>query len=184
MSEYWIQTYTGKRFDLECPIADMICIEDIAHQLSMENRWHGATKIPISVAYHSVLVANFARKEIKLEALFHDAAEAYYKDFANPWKRLIKASVNDNLWDRTFYWLDSMIAEIFQLSTDSNVWNEIKAIDVRMPKSERIALCAPPPMQYLPEYENAEPYKIDFMDLRPREAEELFLSVYNDYKRT
>ena len=28
----WIQTYTGRKFDLLAPTADMICLRDIAHR--------------------------------------------------------------------------------------------------------------------------------------------------------
>lgn len=183
MSEFWIQTFTGKRFDLLNPTIDMICIEDIAHHLSIENRWHGATKFPISVGYHSVLVAEFVRPEIKLEALLHDAAEAYYKDFANPWKRLMKSCINTNLWEMTFEWIDCLIAEIFQLSRDANVWREIKEIDLRMPITERLALCSKAPEAFRPEYENAIPLNIEFLNLKAENVEQLFLKEYEKWRR-
>lgn len=183
MSDYWIQTFTGKRFDLLNPTIDMICIEDIAHHLSIENRWHGATRFPISVGYHSLLVAEQARPEIKLEALLHDAAEAYYKDFANPWKRLMRSCINTNLWEMTFEWTDALIAQLFSLSLDANVWREVKAIDLRMPKTERIALCRGLPEAYRPEYENQEPYSIEFLRLQPENVEELFLKEYEKWRR-
>lgn len=183
MSEFWIQTFTGKRFDLLNPTIDMICIEDIAHHLSIENRWHGATRIPISVGYHSLLVAEQARPEMKLEALLHDAAEAYYKDFANPWKRLMKSCINTNLWEMTFGWTDALIAQLFNLSLDANVWKEIKAIDLRMPITERIALCTVAPEPFRPEYEDQEPYNIEFLKLQPENVEELFLKEYEKWRR-
>ena len=36
MSKHWIQTYTGKRFDLLNPDLSDVCIEDIAHALSVD----------------------------------------------------------------------------------------------------------------------------------------------------
>jgi len=60
-----------------------ICIEDIAHHLALINRFNGATKRPISVAQHSVYVARLCWDlswETQLQALLHDATEAYLGD--------------------------------------------------------------------------------------------------------
>jgi uncharacterized protein len=78
-----IITFTGRRV---CPTAlepDDVCIEDIAHHLSLVNRFTGATREPYSVAQHSVLCALYvssSRAEDQLWALLHDASEAYVTD--------------------------------------------------------------------------------------------------------
>lgn len=43
MSDY-ITTYTGKHIDPVHPISDLICIEDIAHALSLICRGNGQVK--------------------------------------------------------------------------------------------------------------------------------------------
>ena len=55
--KHWIQTYTGKAFDLLNPTPEMVEVTDIAHHLALINRFTGATAVPYSVAQHSVLVS-------------------------------------------------------------------------------------------------------------------------------
>lgn len=81
-----IQTFSGKKFYLINPQPNMICIEDIAHALSMQCRFAGHIKKFYSVAEHSVLVSKLANKENKLAALLHDASEAYIADIVSPFK--------------------------------------------------------------------------------------------------
>ena len=105
MSDYWIQTYTGKRFDLLEPRQEDIDDNDIAHALSMLCRFTGHTKFFYSVAEHSynvsTLVENFVRRvggsakdaaHAGLEALLHDAAEAYVGDMSRPLKQLVASA--------------------------------------------------------------------------------------------
>ena len=64
-----------------------ININDIMHGLSATNRFIGQTRIPISVLWHSMMVARLCRRapaRVQLEALFHDAAEAYVGDWIRP----------------------------------------------------------------------------------------------------
>ncbi len=68
--------------------------EVIAHSLATKNRYNGHTPYPYSVAIHSVLVYALLRpgeEDLALEALMHDAAEAFVGDVINPIKREIKA---------------------------------------------------------------------------------------------
>ena len=94
--EPWILTYTGKVVNpLDLKPKD-ICIEDIAHQLACVNRFAGCTMSPINVAQHSVYCSRLVEdtyldtdeverttpksKKLQLQALLHDAAEAYLGD--------------------------------------------------------------------------------------------------------
>jgi hypothetical protein len=89
-NEGWIQTYTGKKFYLTDPTPDMVCLEDIAHALSMQCRFAGHTKQFYSVAQHSILVANLITEdELKIYGLLHDASETYLVDIPKPLKQLI-----------------------------------------------------------------------------------------------
>lgn len=89
MTEYdecWITTYTGKKFHFRDPKPEEICIEDIAHALSLKCRYSGHCKYLYSVAQHSLHVAFLLPGELKLSGLLHDAAEAYIPDIPRPVK--------------------------------------------------------------------------------------------------
>lgn len=85
----WIKTFTRKHFNYAKPTPESICIEDIAQALSHECRFAGHLPQFYSVAQHSVLVSRIVSPEFALEALLHDAHEAYCKDIPSPLKRLI-----------------------------------------------------------------------------------------------
>lgn len=84
----YIQTYTGKRFYPLDPRVEEIDIEDIAHALSNKCRFTGHTLQFYSVAQHSYLASFIVPPEYALEALLHDASEAYLADMAKPVKVL------------------------------------------------------------------------------------------------
>ncbi len=89
MNEYdgeWITTFTGVKFHYRKPVFDEICIEDIAHHLSLLCRFTGACSQFYSVAEHSIRVSRVVSTQMKLSALLHDAAEAYINDISRPVK--------------------------------------------------------------------------------------------------
>ena len=86
----WVMTYTGKRFYPFNPNPEDICIEDIAYSLSNMCRFLGHCSPRYSVAQHSVEVAVRVHREDPSQALaglLHDAAEAYFGDYAGPGKK-------------------------------------------------------------------------------------------------
>lgn len=90
----WITTFTGKKFDLLSPTEDMLCLEDIAHSLSMQCRYNGHTKTFYSVAQHCCLMVEQGRRlgwpeGVLKYVLFHDAAEAYTGDLPRPLKFIL-----------------------------------------------------------------------------------------------
>lgn len=192
MSKFILPTFTGKLFNLASPIEDMICIEDIAHHLSIENRFNGATKFAYSVAYHSLLVCQFAPEKYKLEALLHDAAEAYCKDLTSPLKQLFryKCAISPSC----YYSIDNKIEELiiskFKLLTSSYEESEanvvIKQIDLKMANTEIAQL-----LWYFPKENWAHDYikvgegvyNIEIMKLQPENVEELFLKEYEKWRR-
>lgn len=91
----WIQTYTGRRFWPLDPRPNEVTIGDIAHALSMICRYNGHTRRFYSVAEHSILLCRYildhwpAYKIEQLQALMHDAAEAYLCDIPRPVKPML-----------------------------------------------------------------------------------------------
>lgn len=85
----FIETYTGKKYFFASPTPDSIDIKDIAHALSRICRFTGHVNSFYSVASHSLLVASLVPPEIKLQALLHDATEAYVGDVSSPLKQLL-----------------------------------------------------------------------------------------------
>lgn len=82
----FIITYTGKKvYPLEVKDDDLDIL-DIAHSLSNKCRFTGHTSSFYSVAEHCVLMSRNAPDGLKLQALLHDAAEAYLPDVATPIK--------------------------------------------------------------------------------------------------
>lgn len=85
-----IQTYSGDYVFPLFPYRWKPRIDDIAHALSLLNRFTGHTRVAYSVAEHSCRVAELVhetRPDLVLEALLHDASEAYLGDVASPLKQ-------------------------------------------------------------------------------------------------
>lgn len=84
----FIPTASGAEYHLGKPNPGVVRIRDIAAHLSRINRWTGATMAPISVAQHSVLVAEVCEQaagfEVALYGLLHDAAEYILGDDSRP----------------------------------------------------------------------------------------------------
>ena len=87
MINSWVQTYTGRKFWPLNPEASDVCIEDIAHALSMKCRFSGHTTHFYSIAEHSIHVSALLEDTgFELWGLLHDASEAYLPDVASPIK--------------------------------------------------------------------------------------------------
>lgn len=87
----WIETYTGKKFYPLDPRPEDVCIEDIAHSLSMQCRFNGHTRVFYSVAEHSLIISDEITSMgygalSALYGLLHDAAETYLCDLPRPIK--------------------------------------------------------------------------------------------------
>jgi hypothetical protein len=143
----WIQTHSGRKFDLASPRAADVDIEDIAHALSNLCRYTGHTNRFYSVAEHSVLCARALPAPLRLAGQLHDATEAYVGDMASPLKALLPEYkvIEDNVW--------RAIAERFGLP--EKLPSEVKAVDLALLRAERNALLGPTPT----------PWDVDFLDL-------------------
>ena len=88
----FITTYTGRHFEPANPDPDAICIEDIAHALSLITRGNGHVKTFWSVGEHCLCCAKEAAARglsdrMVLACLLHDASECYMSDIPRPFKR-------------------------------------------------------------------------------------------------
>lgn len=101
----FIETWSGKKVSLPGCDPESICIDDIAHALSRAPRFAGHTAFNYSVGRHSLnaaaLVESWGAPKIEvLQALMHDATEAYLCDIPTPFKRLLTnyKELEDDLW--------------------------------------------------------------------------------------
>ena len=166
----WIQTYSGHKVSLLDPQPNQITIEDIAHALSMVNRYNGHTSFPYSVATHSRHVSKLLSYDIQLslDGLLHDASEAYVGDVSRPLKALMPQYVEI---EQRF---SAVIAAKFGLS-----WPEperVKWADVQLLISEKEALLGPEPESW-----NLPPQEVRVLITKesPRESERLFLERFD-----
>lgn len=92
----WVQTYSRVAFDLAAPRAEDIRLDDLAHSLAYQCRFGGHTRLHVSVAQHSVMVAAAmlhatGDRHAAAHALLHDAHECYLGDIKQPVKALLAA---------------------------------------------------------------------------------------------
>lgn len=92
----WIETISGRKFDLLNPTPAMVHLPDIAHALARNVRFTGHTTQGLSVAEHSLWVWFVVALEhpedylLQAHALLHDAAEAYTGDISGPLKEIFR----------------------------------------------------------------------------------------------
>jgi len=84
-----ILTSAGRYFNLVDPNHRHVCIHEIAHALAHICRFTGHVRTFYSVAQHSYHASYLVPPEYALQALLHDAAEAYIGDVASPLKHLL-----------------------------------------------------------------------------------------------
>lgn len=87
-----IRTVSGRYINLREIDPKTWHIGDIAHALSNVQRFGGHLPIRYSVAHHSLGVLRFVPdqpREIRLQALMHDASEAFLGDMPSPIKQLL-----------------------------------------------------------------------------------------------
>ena len=94
MNNNCITTYTGRHIDPLHPDPDMICIEDIAHALSLICRGNGQVKTFFSVGQHCINCAREAlargySRRVAFACLLHDASECYLSDVPRPFKKTL-----------------------------------------------------------------------------------------------
>jgi len=126
----YIITISGIKFDLLNPTPEQIKLIDIAHSLSMTNRFNGHTQFPYSVAQHSLAVAEMVDAPYKLGALLHDAGEAYIGDIITPVKCLLPKAKE----------IENCILDVVFTRYDAIYTGEIHEADQNMGLTEAIKL--------------------------------------------
>jgi hypothetical protein len=94
MSDIWVQTRSGIRFDYVDLTPEMMVLEDIVGGMSKACRYGNQCEPFYSVAEHCLLVAAMMTDPAyERTALLHDAAEAYTGDIISPLKQLFGEEV-------------------------------------------------------------------------------------------
>jgi hypothetical protein len=176
VSEAWIQTYSGLRFNILAPQQNQITIEDIAHALSMQCRFTGHTMFHYSVAQHSVLASTVVPPRFAFEALLHDASEAFIGDMSRPLKHFTKAGQEYLLIEAN---IEQAIQKKFNLPASMSA--EVKAADNAMLYTEKAALL--PSMEWGTRWgDSIEPAQVKIEPWNPFEAEKKFLYRYQELR--
>ena len=167
----WIQVASGKAFPVLAPAPEDIDINDIAHALSRQCRFGGHVKVEhYSVAQHSVLCSQYVSDpDYALQALLHDAAEAYCVDLPRPIKNCGLIDGYRTIEDGIF----KVIAEKFDIPEKLDP--SVKVVDVRMLMTEQRDLMGP---QVKPWEDSAEPFEFKIQPMWPNEARWAFLSRF------
>lgn len=169
---HWMRTFTGKKYWPMDPRPAEVCIEDIAHHLSMICRYNGASHKFYSVAEHSVLVSYLVPPSMAFYGLMHDAQEAYVGDMLRP----LKVSMPEYraAEDRNWY----AVADKFNLPRD--LPPEIKKADIAVLAVEKRALGLD--FSHMDLDIPADAPNVQIQGLYPLEAEAMFLRRYNEVR--
>ncbi len=157
-----IRTFTGKYFNVFDIDPGLICIEDIAHGLSMQCRFGGHTHYFYSVAQHSIEVALLCPFGQRLAGLLHDASEAYLLDIPRPIKNqlLNYKEIEHNL----------MLAISEKFGFQYPFCRAVKQNDEIILKDEWESLVI------------TKPERPDLTHMKPQDAKETFIEFFEDYK--
>jgi hypothetical protein len=166
-----MQTYSGRRFWPLDPRPEDVCIEDVAHALSLLTRYGGHCLRFYSVAEHSVHLARHASPEDKLWLLLHDASEAYLSDMVRPLKRFMPEYREAE--DR----VSAAVYERFGLDP-AHEPRTVKALDNRILMDERAQVMRPTGDEWHYGGEN-EPLGVALQFWSPQRAEAHFLSTFS-----
>ena len=182
----WIQTFTGRKFWSFDARASDIDIRDIAHALSTKTRYTGHSYF-YSVAQHSISVSNRINDSAvtRLNALLHDATEAYLPDIARPHKGRVFIETPDGFVP--FSHVENELAAVIYFALmpqgspkpSDHQDESITEADMRALATERLQLFP----TFLPwpstDHVNPWPSYSVFPIMEPHEAEQQFLSLYN-----
>lgn len=129
---YWMQLNGPRRAVFQpgrTPDLSELTLRDLAAMLAKVNRFGGATRLPYSVAQHSVFVSHLVAvhggsTRAQMWGLMHDAHEAFIGDIPTPVKRALSSAgqiaVND-LCDKIDRALAARFGEIGHTAEDERL---------------------------------------------------------------
>ncbi len=145
----WMQTYSGGMFYPGDPRPGEVFIVDIVAGLSRDCRFAGQCREFYSVAEHSVRASYLVAPAQAMQALLHDASEAYLRDLPKGVKRLC----------RDYQGLEHRVAKAIgdQFGVELvNLHPDVKRADLIMLATERRDLMPNPPAPW-DDIENVRP---------------------------
>ncbi len=163
-----IMLHSGAWFDFCAPTRSNFTIEDVAHGLANIRRYSGQCRRFYSVAEHSILVSETAIG-FELEALLHDAAEAFMGDITRPLKQMLpeyKKIEND---------VEEAILMKFGLTAP--LPTEVKDADLRVLAAEQSQIMPRGTDEWVRE-QHIVPAPVIVRHLNPEQAKRAFLDRY------
>lgn len=167
-----MMTISGNLVDYENGFVN-VDIFDIAHSLSIQNRFIGNTIVPYSVAQHCYFVSEVVEEKFALWGLLHDSAEAYIGDIITPIKTKKQRAIEIELL--------KCVAAKFGMSLP--IPSEVKEADRRMLVTEMCSQL----VFYKPEFakfhfRDIEPYDIEIKPWNWVKAKKMFLKRFYELK--
>lgn len=180
MSKSCIRTYTGGRFFPLDPTVTDVYVLDIAHALSNMCRFTGHVTEFYSVAQHSVHVSEEVRRmggtpHEQLQALLHDASEAYMTDVSSPVKHTDGMAAYREAEKR----LTAVIYSAYCLPIEESP--KVKEADLKLLVTEARDLMGDP--QDWPDYDRIERLPFKIVPLSPKAAKRAFIDKFQSLTR-
>ncbi len=177
----WVQTTSGRPFDLAGQDQKQVNIRDIAAQLSKQCRFAGASTVFYSVAQHCVIVSAALKRHgplAEMHGLLHDAHEAYTGDITRPVKNLLAAvSPYDILGDLSARIQETILRALRIPDCPAAIQHAIGEADEAALATELRDVMAEPQRAW---GLKARPFKAAIMPLAWPRAEEKFLQRFHD----
>jgi hypothetical protein len=177
MSEFWAQTFTGRRFDLLDPRVEDVVLADIAHSLAGSTRFNCHTRSGLSIAEHCIRVSDLCPDGLVLAGLLHDCAETYTGDCISPMKALLQPQ-----WNRIEHRIQDVVAEAFGLDGQMLRAPEVLGADRMALRIEAESGFTHPPVEGWTSKLGVPPPPIrePWEPMSPEEAEAAFLRAFQE----
>lgn len=166
-----LEVYGGKIVDLYKPGRTQFDIDTIAHHLCHICRFGGATKYFYSVAQHSVHVSYTVPPFLAMQALMHDAQEAFVGDCPTPFKKTLEG------FEHTENAIQTII--FAQIGLSLPLAPEVKQADLSVLKAEREILLTSDCEEHWSFLDDVIIADTDFIEpMSCEQAKQLFLNRY------
>jgi hypothetical protein len=172
----YMTTNSGGFVDFENPEFSKFTIEDIAQGLSNTCRFAGQCDDFYSVAQHSVLVSRLVATEHRMQALLHDASEAFIHDITRPLKQMLPEY-------RTIE--TALQMEIFKrFGTPLLMHYSVKRADnIVLATEMRDLITTPPHFMIVGNNPDEKPLPFTIVPVPPKQARLAFLHAYYELTR-